>query len=482
MRWLITAIVALAMLVRPDDGSAQQLLYAADQWGEINIKARQSSAGDIESVLATNANFERLATYAPTSRLRRLSRPVGRLDIRFARTGEWTTCTATLIAVDEIVTNHHCVPNIDRLIVANGPVDVVTLVMGYYDETDEAAVRKYEVDPTPIRDDAAHDVSFLRVRGTPGREWGWATLSPRDPKPGEGLFVIHHPGGSPKHVTRGRCRAASPRATDQDGVDLYHYCDTLPGSSGAPIFSDEDNTVIAFHRAGGEQGRPGSVNYGVLVSALSHDGANNLSPRGSPEGVSQLQQDDPCLGYYEGLVVTLRQTPATVSLIKLQKMIELYGFTGTVELGPENTWRHFGTFENAFVKQGKSVVDCATQLMWDRETSGPYTPREAVTYVEQLNRDKYLGFDNWRVPTSEELASLTQSRGEEVSFFATGTLNYLDSAFSQNHYFCQSSDYVRDTQYGWYGVLLITWANAGYWGNMSVDTKYPVKAVRTIER
>ena len=68
----------------------------------------------------------------------------------------------------------------------------------------------------------------------------------------------------------------------------------------------------------------------------------------------------------------------------------------------------FGLFDNDFVDNGDgTVTDRRTGLMWQKEGSRKsLTLRRAKTYVEELNKDKFAGHSDWRLPSIEELASL----------------------------------------------------------------------------
>lgn len=243
--------------------AAEELLYSAHQWGQVNLRIEQSSAAQtLESILADpDSNFEPLEPYPPNGRLRQLSRPVGRLDIRFD-SGKWVTCTASLIGPDRLLTNHHCVPGTGDY----GRVTETRLLMGYYSETDDTGIEWFQVHIKPIEANGRMDYSVLKVEGRPGDTWGTVSMVDKEPSAGEGLLIVHHPAGQRKHITRGGCRAGKP-VPSKDAV-LLHKCDTLGGSSGAPIFSDDAGGMLALHYAGAPAPGPGSFNYGVLVKWL----------------------------------------------------------------------------------------------------------------------------------------------------------------------------------------------------------------------
>ena len=261
---ILCSLLFLAELSISKPALAEEIFFDPSQWGSVNLIARQSSGNvTLESIVSANNNLERLNNYNEGERLRKMSRPVGRLDIRFAN-GEFTTCTATLIANNRLLTNNHCVPNLTSTIARLGAITDVTLLMNYYDEKNRASAVPYRVNASPIETSPSLDYSILEVEGNPGSTWGTARIRARPPNDGSTLLVIHHPGGLQKHVTRGQCRAARP-ATDAANIELFHLCDTLPGSSGAPIFSDNDNTMIGIHRAGPTVASRDSTNFGIMM-------------------------------------------------------------------------------------------------------------------------------------------------------------------------------------------------------------------------
>ena len=241
-------------------GNAQ--IFDADQYGSLNLKRRQST-GRLESIISRDAaRFELISTYPETSRIRRMGRPVGRLDVQFEKA--LMVCTASLLNAEYLLTNNHCVPGKGE----QGALKQVSVVFDYYAEIDRGAQR-FDVDPIPVETSTLLDYSILRVRGDPAAKFGTIKLANRDPVPGEALFVIHHPAGAPKHVTRGGCQAGHPEAMLD--TDIFHYCDTVGGSSGAPVFADDDNVVLGLHYGGHDlaQTGPGLANYGKRVTRIA---------------------------------------------------------------------------------------------------------------------------------------------------------------------------------------------------------------------
>ena len=82
------------------------------------------------------------------------------------------------------------------------------------------------------------------------------------------------------------------------------------------------------------------------------------------------------------------------------------------------------------------VLDHATRLMWQRSrTSNWLTLQEAEGFIAELNKERYAGFSDWRLPTVEELASLLEPIGENEGL-------YIDPIFDSRQDSCWSSDTI----------------------------------------
>ncbi|MCB1071449.1 MAG: DUF1566 domain-containing protein, partial [Kiritimatiellae bacterium] len=94
---------------------------------------------------------------------------------------------------------------------------------------------------------------------------------------------------------------------------------------------------------------------------------------------------------------------------------------------------------NSFIDNGDSTItDNATGLMWVQDDSGEALNwQEALAWVAQKNSEKYLGYDDWRLPNAKELQSLvdysrspatTNSAAIDPLFNATGITNNANQA------------------------------------------------------
>ena len=80
-------------------------------------------------------------------------------------------------------------------------------------------------------------------------------------------------------------------------------------------------------------------------------------------------------------------------------------------------WNNKGNFENDFVDNNDgTVTDRATGLMWQKGGSNKKlslvtdSKNNVISYIEELNSRRFAGFLDWRLPTTEECASLLESK------------------------------------------------------------------------
>ena len=82
-----------------------------------------------------------------------------------------------------------------------------------------------------------------------------------------------------------------------------------------------------------------------------------------------------------------------------------------------------------------TVTDTSTALMWQQDTAGPMAWAEAVAYCERL---VLAGYDDWRLPSLDELTSIVNSDYRDpaidTAFFPdTKSDHYWSSDASELH-------------------------------------------------
>jgi V8-like Glu-specific endopeptidase len=99
--------------------------------------------------------------------------------------------------------------------------------------------------------------------------WGSITLAPSSARRGDLVNIIQHPGGGPKQIA-----LSFDVVAFVGGGRLQYLTDTLPGSSGAPVF-DRSWNLVALHHSGGWLTEPGSAdkrvyyrNEGILIDRI----------------------------------------------------------------------------------------------------------------------------------------------------------------------------------------------------------------------
>ncbi|MFD1624861.1 SUMF1/EgtB/PvdO family nonheme iron enzyme [Azospirillum griseum] len=190
-------------------------------------------------------NFESMASYQ-SGRYHRSGQAVGRVQILTA-SNETSACTGWLIAKDRVMTNHHCVVGTTP---ATRALDM-KLALGVVDGRTEAEIPLLGVALPPLESNADLDYAILRVEGDTSRFPSLPLNHVRDPRPGEALFLIGHPGGASQHIIRRDCLAVDRRVPS--GLEFAHRCDSIPGNSGSPVFADDDGALVGLHHSGDTQ-------------------------------------------------------------------------------------------------------------------------------------------------------------------------------------------------------------------------------------
>jgi hypothetical protein len=110
----------------------------------------------------------------------------------------------------------------------------------------------------------------------------------------------------------------------------------------------------------------------------------------------------------------LRDTPKGLMEYDIKRMIEKYNFF-------EKDLNESGDFPNDLVDNGDgTITDRTTGLMWEKGgSSSALYYGKAKKYVKRLNQENFSGYNNWRLPTLEELWSLMEpgvnERGQHIS-------------------------------------------------------------------
>ena len=134
--------------------------------------------------------------------------------------------------------------------------------------------------------------------------------------------------------------------------------------------------------------------------------------------------------------------------------------------------------EHDYETRGIVVIDHATGLMWQQSGSSYAVDyQQAEEYVEELNKNNFVGFHNWRLPTIQELSALFDTTKKNKNPLFDYVL-YIDPVFDIKQAWCWSSSIIDELGMAWCvlfnsGILL--WGMSHHKGNF-------VRAVRTIQK
>jgi len=256
-RWL-RAVLDLALEEYPGDEGLQRL--------RDGVPVHYAEGPDIASLPwhgRGGQTSERIlggqSTLVPVSFLHsglRCARAVARLQVADGSLG-----TGFLTPGDLLVTNHHVLG--DRNAAASATVRF------NYQKTAEgrdAQSEELRLDPSAFfATSKMDDCTIVKVEGEPSARWGAIELQATPIQVGDRVNIIQHPGGDQKqlsffhnlvvYVGQGR---------------VQYLTDTLPGSSGSPVF-DKDWRLVALHHSGGWIPEPGSKDHFFRNEGISVD-------------------------------------------------------------------------------------------------------------------------------------------------------------------------------------------------------------------
>ena len=176
-----------------------------------------------------------------------IGRFVGRVSRRGSGGGVRPVGTGSMVSPRLMLTNHHVLPERDD---AAGHVIEFNYQLGE-DET-PLAVSTFALAQDEFYASAeALDYTLVAVKpasdeGTPLDLFGWSKLNGAEAKilKGHALNIIQHPEGAYKQIVLRRNRLMELK----DEHFLYET-DTMRGSSGAPVYSDQWEVVALHHRS-----------------------------------------------------------------------------------------------------------------------------------------------------------------------------------------------------------------------------------------
>jgi hypothetical protein len=227
-------------------------------------------------------NFEFVSGFSAKHIVTRLAKSVGLVELLVSESpSDPVDCTAVIIDTQTILTAAHCLEDDfgTRL-----KVDAIRFRMNYLSpNTGET----YRVDTKPIELEDDPDYTLLKVVDPlpAGIVIAAGLLSVPSLQNNEEFIILHHPNASPMVATRRFCRIRESvvnwdepypepfpgvlREVILEHIGLPHACDTMHGSSGAPIFMERTGLLVGIQRSGGLNDEdPKSFNGARLFSTI----------------------------------------------------------------------------------------------------------------------------------------------------------------------------------------------------------------------
>lgn len=161
---------------------------------------------------------------------------------------EGTTCTGAMIGPDLIATNHHCMEHSLKFLKteSSGRGDCSDTLVEF-DYLSEGATGLTTPCIEVRNSHEKPDLAIIRASIPPTRNGQARRPLPLGTAPLAGnadLFIMHHPLGMPM-VYETHCQLRG-----QQGAEYLHNCQTDSGSSGSPLFSSENDSLVAIHYFG----------------------------------------------------------------------------------------------------------------------------------------------------------------------------------------------------------------------------------------
>jgi hypothetical protein len=156
--------------------------------------------------------------------------------------------TGFITAGGVLITNNHVLPDAAAAGASVVQFNYQQTVAGLDAPLEEARLR-----PDTFRTSITDDWSAVTVDGDAPSRWGMLPLSPVAVKPGDHVNIIQHAGGGQKQIS-----LFANVVVFVGGGRVQYLTDTLPGSSGSPVFDTKWN-VVALHHSGGWLAEPNAT-------------------------------------------------------------------------------------------------------------------------------------------------------------------------------------------------------------------------------
>ncbi|AUD03349.1 trypsin-like serine peptidase [Spirosoma pollinicola] len=158
--------------------------------------------------------------------------------------------TGFLVQDNYIVTNNHVIPDMATARNAKVQFNFQKNWAGL-DLVSEEVLCSPDASPKNFKTDVSLDYTLVKLADDMNLKYGQLTFSNTPPQKDDFVNIIQHPAGGPKQIA-----LYHNIVTYADDTRVQYLTDTLPGSSGSPVFNSSWQ-IVALHHSGGWIKEPG---------------------------------------------------------------------------------------------------------------------------------------------------------------------------------------------------------------------------------
>jgi hypothetical protein len=246
---------ALASLGVTVDRFARGFTATEDERAGAEARARKAATvhnGREESVCGTDDKQDAVCYKTSNPVAYQRSKAVARLLINGVE-----LCTTWRVGPNNrMFTNNHCVSSQYQVSRSEVWFNYECAACGGFAVLPTTKVRGDQL----LANDSTLDYALFTVKNFDTvTKFGYLLLDLNKASAGQEVYIPQHPRGRPTMISMrdpgerwGNCAVADPQYDGYGArTDVSYYCDTEGGSSGSPVLSRANNTVIALHHFGG---------------------------------------------------------------------------------------------------------------------------------------------------------------------------------------------------------------------------------------
>ncbi|OFZ54568.1 MAG: hypothetical protein A2328_02315 [Bdellovibrionales bacterium RIFOXYB2_FULL_36_6] len=165
-----------------------------------------------------------------------------------------------------------------------------------------------------------------------------------------------------------------------------------------------------------------------------------------------------------GFSFSLKQKQPLICKIRSQSQTILKE-SSKIDFGLNNYCRPIKYVENDYaINENGTIKDKTTGLIWQQSGSDTYMQYEdAIGYVHKMNRIKFAGLDDWRIPTLPELISIIEQDQNTQNLYIHPNFNPIQKWVWSSDKISTDSMWLVDFFEGnvfWGGKKLVSYVRA----------------------